>query len=164
MIKQHQMFRHDPDSGVYGDCHRTAIACLLDIHPEEVPHFGQTTMEAKKRGETHDWVADVERFLNSRGLTQVDVVYSGVTLDDLFRFMRARNPHTLYLLGGSSPRGSDHTIICRGGEFEWDPHPDGGFVIGPMSNGLFEVSFLLPISMKALDKSAAEPVSDVPHG
>jgi hypothetical protein len=36
----------------------------------------------------------------------------------------------------------------HGGGFEWDPHPDGGFLFGPMDNGMWEVTFLLPIIVK----------------
>lgn len=146
-----QRHRHDPDNNVYGDCHRTAIACLLDLEPEEVPHFGQLFQEAKDRGERPVWGEEVEAWLNSRGLTQVDVVFSP-DLDGMFNFMQQRNPLTYYLLGGTSPRGSDHTVICRGGGFEWDPHPDGGFLVGPMSHEYYEVSFILPLAMKAQAK------------
>jgi hypothetical protein len=38
MTPHKQRFRHDPANGIYGDCWRTAIACLLDIQPEEIPH------------------------------------------------------------------------------------------------------------------------------
>ena len=34
-----QLHKHDPDNGVWGDCHRTAIGCLLDIEPELIPNF-----------------------------------------------------------------------------------------------------------------------------
>ena len=37
MTPQNQLHKHDPANGVYGDCGRTAIACLLDLHPS--PHF-----------------------------------------------------------------------------------------------------------------------------
>src|SRR5437879_5835280 len=36
---QKQRFQHDPDGGVWGDCHRTAIACALGLPRDEVPHF-----------------------------------------------------------------------------------------------------------------------------
>ena len=39
MTPQTQLNKHDPANGVYGDCGRTVIACLLDLHPSEVPHF-----------------------------------------------------------------------------------------------------------------------------
>lgn len=148
MIRHRQLFRHKPESRIYGDCHRTAIACLLDIQPEDVPHFYLLKVEAQERGESYDWRAEVERFLNTHGITQADVAF-GSTLYELFKYMDAVNPQTLYLLGGESPRGVNHTVICRGGSFEWDPHPDDSFVVGPLDSGYYEVTFLLPLAMRA---------------
>lgn len=157
MIRQHQLFRHDPENGTYGDCHRTAIACLLDLQPQDVPHFYQLKVDALNRGEDFSWRGEVERFLNSKGYTGVDITYTS-SLNELFDYMSLVNPRTLYLLGGTSMRGTNHTVICRGGGFEWDPHPDSDFVIAPLDNGLFEVTFLLPISMRA------DAANGVDHG
>lgn len=156
MIRHRQLFRHEPENGIYGDCHRTAIACLLDLQPQDVPHFYDLQVQATQRGEKYEWRSEVEKFLNAKGFTQADISYAS-TLDDLFAYMGAVNPRTLYLLGGTSVRGANHTVICRGGGFEWDPHPDSNFVNGPLDNGFFEVTFLLPISMLA---DAAAEVRD----
>lgn len=148
MIRRRQLFRHDPDRGVFGDCHRTAIGCLLDMEPETVPHFGEKALAAQQRGEAYDWKPDIEAFLNAHGYTQADVLFGGATVEDLFSFMASRNPDVRYLLGGTSPRGRHHTVICRGGAFEWDPHPDDAFLVRPMEHGYWEVTFLLPLSMR----------------
>jgi hypothetical protein len=39
MTPYKQLVKHDPFNGQYGDCARTAIACLLNMHPSEVEHF-----------------------------------------------------------------------------------------------------------------------------
>lgn len=148
MIRLKQRFRHDPENGVFGDCHRTALACLLNLELDEVPHFYQLKIEAELRAEPFVWRAEVEKFLNTQGLTQADVVFGG-TLEQLFAFMAEWNPQTFYLLGGVSPRRVNHTVICRGGCFEWDTHPDDGFIVGPLDTGTYEITFLLPISMRA---------------
>lgn len=99
-----------------------------------------------------DWQAAQEEWLNARGLTSIDICFdgdAGCRLEDIFGFMQARNPHTYYLLGGRSPRGTNHTVVCCGPGFEWDPHPDGGFLVGPLDNGFWEATFILPLSMKA---------------
>ena len=146
MIRRKQLFSHNPAAGFYGDCHRTAIACLLDMEPQDVPHFAEKGFEAEARGEEYDWRADVERFLNANGLTQIDVNWSD--LDAFFSYMDFSNPDVLYLLGGTSPRGTHHTVICRGGGFEWDPHQSNEFVAKPLGHGLYTATFLLPLSMK----------------
>lgn len=33
-----QLNKRDPENGVFGDCYRTAVACILDKHPSEVIH------------------------------------------------------------------------------------------------------------------------------
>lgn len=156
-MKRHlQLIRHNPDQDQYGDCHRTALACLLDLDdPRDAPHFIGTYEQLKKRGETFAWDEAEERWLNSLGYTSVYVTFgdggedaSRELLDNVFNYMAFRNPNALYLLGGTSPRGTNHTIVCLGGGFYHDPHPDGGFLVGPLYNGYYEVTFLLPISMR----------------
>lgn len=144
MIRRHQLFRHEPHNEIFGDCHRTAIACLLDLEPWEVPHFVQ--LDKTRPG--YRWEDGQAEFLAHRGLFAVDIFFDGASLEGVFGFMQSRNPKAYYLLGGMSPRGTDHTVICCGGGFDWDPHPEGGFLTGPMSHGFFEITFLLPLAMQ----------------
>ncbi len=37
MLQHRQLFLHEPERRSFGDCHRTALACLLNLPPEEVP-------------------------------------------------------------------------------------------------------------------------------
>ena len=143
----HQLYRHDPENGVFGDCHRTAIACLLDMNPANVPHFYEIAHKRKLAGQDRDWREDVEEFLNLHGYTQVDVLFGG-DLEGLFAYMQDRNPGQYYLLGGKSERGLPHTVICCGGRFEHDPHPANMFLQKPFEHGYWEVTYLLPLSMK----------------
>ncbi|NJC36400.1 hypothetical protein GGR60_000890 [Xanthomonas arboricola] len=145
MIRRHQLFRHEPHNEIYGDCHRTAIACLMDLEPWQVPHFAQ--LAATQPG--YDWEAAVAEFLETHGLCSVDVSFgpdNGV--EGVFAYMQSRNPGIRYLLGGMSPRGTNHTVVACGGGYDWDPHPDGGFLVGPLTNGHYEITFLLPLSMQ----------------
>lgn len=150
MKKHIQLFRHEADKGQYGDCHRTALACILNLDkPEHAPHFIGTHENLKKQGEEFDWQAAQERWLNELGYTSVDIVYNGdMPITGLFEFMQHRNPEALYLVGGTSPRGTNHTVVAHGGGFCHDPHPDGGFLVGPMDHGFWEVTFILPLIMK----------------
>lgn len=141
MIKRHQLYRHEPHNDIYGDCHRTAIACLLDKEPWEVPHFGQ--LYAMVPG--YDWRAEERKYLASQGLGMFDVVFDN--LENAFYFMQGWNNNVFYLLGGTSPRGTNHTVICCGDGFYWDPHPDGGFLVGPLDAGYYQITVLIPVSM-----------------
>jgi hypothetical protein len=148
MIKRHQLFRHEPHNEIYGDCHRTAIACLLDKEPWEVPHFVGELYTTSRT----DYVVDLEvdKWLEQFGLFQAHIHFNGeVGLDAIFQYMRMWNPYTFYIMGGTSPRGTPHSVICRGGGFYWDPHPEGGFLPRPYTDdGLYQLTFLLPLSMR----------------
>ena len=161
MRRNKQLFLHDPENMVYGDCHRTALSCLLDLSVVDAPHFigeWEKREELKRQGleqEPYDWQEEQEQWLNSLGYTTADILFGNgesdealVQLEGLLGFMGHRNPHVYYLLGGRSPRGANHTVVCLGGGLEWDPHPDGGFLVGPMDHGFYEVTLLLPTSMK----------------
>lgn len=144
MIRRHQLFRHEPHNEIFGDCHRTAIACLLDLEPWQVPHFTQLANTVPG----YDWEEGVARFLEGRGLCSADVSFGGGDLEGVFGYMHSRNPRAYYLLGGRSPRGTNHTVVCCGGGFAWDPHPAGDFLVGPLSNGFYEITFLMPLAMQ----------------
>src|SRR5690606_6329025 len=57
-----QLLGHDPDNGIYGDCMRTSIAALLDLPPQEVPHFFEGGASA-----ADGWKL-IDEFLAARGL------------------------------------------------------------------------------------------------
>ena len=144
MLFNKQLYRHDPDNGVWGDCHRTAIACLLNLEPEQVPHFGRNGAPA----ETFHRRVDV--FLRCCGLDTFAVLYPGETsLEDVLATQGHLNPRNLYMLGGTSRTGCNHTVICRGGEIIWDPSLDDSGIIGPMDDGYWWISFLVPIHQVA---------------
>lgn len=150
-MKYHkQLNKHEASKAIWGDCHRTALACVLDLDsPKDAPHFIGTHENLKLKGEEFDWQHAQEQWLNGLGYTTVDIFYNGdLPIDTLFEVMHQRNPHAIYLLGGTSPRGFNHTVVARGGGFLHDPHPDGGFLVAPMDHGLWEVTFILPLIMK----------------
>jgi hypothetical protein len=36
-----QLVEYDPVNKIFGDCMRTAIRCILNLRPEDVPPFGE---------------------------------------------------------------------------------------------------------------------------
>lgn len=142
MIHRKQRFRHDPDNGVYGDCHRTALACLLDMEPEEVPHFGGDYTDP---GAFH---LRESEWLESQGLCAASTAFNA-PLEDVLRAQESLNPRVYYLLGGKSRTGCGHTVIGCGGEIVWDPSLDDAGIVAPFdSDGLYWVTWILSISMK----------------
>lgn len=150
MLFQKQLYRHDPQNGVYGDCYRTAIACLLNKPAGEVPHFFSLQNGAITSEEAHKLASD---YLATQGLATFTV---GILCDDLnvlLDAMQKWNPDLYYLLSGESERGTNHTVVCLGGRIIWDPFTgksDCG-LIGPTKtegvNSLYWIEVLMPASI-----------------
>lgn len=104
----------DPDSPV-GNCLQAAIASLLDLPIDDVPHF--VGDDAATDGDLH-WWTQWRRWCTARGLTVRDAAEPG--------------PGELYLGGGPSPRDPQrrsHVAIYRDGELIHDPYPGGTGVV-----------------------------------
>ena len=133
-----QLFRHDPANGVWGDCHRTAIACLLDLEPSDVPHF----MEGDPTAEEFD--RRVAIFLLDRGYVQANFWFEG-SLESVIDVMTKNGGGVYYLLGGTSRNGTAHTVVCGPGGIAHDPAQDNSGIVGPLDNGYYCITLLVPI-------------------
>lgn len=104
MIPVTQTKLHDPDNGVNGNCWRAAIASILEIGIDDIPHLEDAE---------YGWV-DFHEFLLTQGMVP--------------KF--SDDPPEGYVLAvGLSPRGVSHCVVAKDGEFVHDPHPAGGFVL-----------------------------------
>jgi hypothetical protein len=133
MRENKQAYLHDPSNGIYGDCFRTAISCVLEIDRDQVPHVfhdGCDGFEADRR--MNAWLAE-------RGLTQFVLAFEGndLTLEQLLSPVNAacRDALPEFLLYGRSKNGTDHVVICRGNEIVWDPSQDDSGIVGPCKDG-----------------------------
>lgn len=131
-----QRFGHRPADGVWGDCHRAAIASILDLPLDEVQHFGDGGPDGQEFDRrVRDW-------LWKRGLVPVSMVYNA-KLEDVFVCMKSMNPGIYYLLGGASATGVDHTVVGLEDRIVHDPSMNDSGIIGPCeSDGLYWVTFL----------------------
>lgn len=130
---------HKPEEGVYGDCFRTALACLLNAEPEDVPHF----LEGNPPDDQF-WHA-VHLWLRAQGFGLYSVAYEGASLDEVLASQALSNPGVYYLLAGESPRHHAHQVIACDDKIIHDPNPLGGGLIGPCPNdGLYWVNVLVP--------------------
>lgn len=103
------------NEGIPGDCFRSAIAGLLDLNPEDVPHF---MLYANL-----EWWWETRRWLQGRGL---DMRY----IDDLERAKRAVEPWLPVVICGKSPRGTSHAVIGHvDGTLIHDPHPSRAGIV-----------------------------------
>ncbi len=138
---QTQAFLHEPEKGIHGDCARTALACLLELPRDDVPHFAKDVPDSKifhKRMD--DW-------LHSQGYSRVRMIFSG---DDdpetIMSSVSTLNPGLRFQLAGKSKTGVNHVVICKGGKIDHDPSITQSGIVGPCEpNGYYWVEFLTPI-------------------
>lgn len=141
MTPQKQLFRHKPDEGVFGDCARTAIACLLDLAPEEVPHHQRVLEDGEQRELFDAW-------LRPRGFAIAFMAFSEPPAR-MMEIMKANNPGVYYLLSGLSRTGCNHVVICLDGQIVWDPSLDDAGIVGPCDDGCTYIELLVPALLVA---------------
>lgn len=118
--RQHQRFL-ERDGDIPGDCWRTAIACLLEIPRDDVPHF---IHEHGGDEESTDWWYATVAF--------VEAARPGWTLVCLRPYFpiyaHPEDGPARVVLTGGSPRGAWlHCVVADAitGELVHDPFPDG---------------------------------------
>ena len=127
--------KHDPENGTYGDCFRACVASILEIEPDQVPHFCENGEPVTDNGQLTRWLAE-------RDLASFFTVLDGeVARDDLLEHVGAMNPDVHYMLFGKNSEG-DHVVVCHGSRVvhnpAWIPQP----IVGPSSNGFWGVMVL----------------------
>lgn len=139
MTPQSQLIKHDPENGQYGDCQRTCVAVILDLHPSEVPHFCDDPTATREDDDW--WEKRQSRWMAERGLTVATFAYSGeVSLDQVMLWTSKQNPTTPMILLGRSGTGCNHVVVVLDGEIACDPSGSG--IVGPSIEGLWEVSVI----------------------
>lgn len=135
MLKHRQLFHHDPANGVHGDCMRTAIACLLEVSPQDVPHFLHDGCD----GAT--FIDRIDEYLAEQGLVLVAIPFMDTPANVMDSMMNT-NPNIRYLISGQSERGIDHVVIACNGKIIWDTHHSDAGLIAPCASGYTWVEFL----------------------
>ncbi len=113
MTPHKQKYKHDPENGIYGDCFRTSVACLLDVDPEEVPHSHRPDETGRRQNEV------MRGYLSTKGYgLAVIPFYSTATAsaEEAATLFSHFCPDQPYLLGGETGDGVGHVVICNGGE------------------------------------------------
>lgn len=141
MKPQKQRFRHNPAQGVYGDCHRTAIAIVLDLEAEDVPHFMDGNAYRKGGGPKANEL--FEMWLNERGISTISFPFPGENLARVLDTIASCNPLSkpAFILAGSSRNGCNHSVVACDGEIVCDPSLDDSGIIGPCDDGHYWVTF-----------------------
>lgn len=131
MIEYTMLQLADVDNKIIGDCYRTAIACVLEREPSEVPHFMDFTWgewEARK------WLK--AEYGLTIAQTRVDKMSNGWVLN------LAKGEHDVFhLMIGDTVRGLKHAVVGRNGSVVWDPHPSRAGL-----TTVTEMEFLIPLN------------------
>lgn len=145
MTPHKQLLKHEPDKGIMGDCYRTAVACLLDLPPDDVPHFyaNENKSDPEVRKELQNWLVKEHRL-------GIAAVYFNcqLSITEVMEFVGRWNPGLYYLFSGGSERDTFHVVVCRDGKMVHDPHPSGAGLIGPFQD-TYCCEFLVPAALLA---------------
>lgn len=137
MKPQKQLHRHRPPT-TYGDCHRTAIAIVLDMDARDVPHFADGAVSGDEQA------ARAEAWLNALGIVTLNVLFPGDTpLQAILDHVAAVNQRSkpVFLLSGMSRNGCEHVVVGYDGEIACDPSIDNSGIVGPCRDGFYWVTF-----------------------
>lgn len=140
MTPHKQMFRHEPASGIFGDCWRTAIACILDLHPTEVPHISDRELpSAEFNRRTNEYLA-------TQGMIKIEWAHPcgeahEESLRILFNNMLIINPGIYYILSGRSRTGCNHAVVALGDKIVHDPSLDDAGIVGPCDDGFYWITW-----------------------
>lgn len=138
MIPYKQLVNHDPDNNSFGDCFRTAIACVLEILPEKVPHvFEQGVTDQEGCDKMREW-------LGQRGLSLVEVPMD-YTLQVVLDWAARQIPDGHYLLSGKSDAGCGHMVVCKGNQIVHDPAMRENPIVGPLDGRLYWVGIIAKV-------------------
>lgn len=113
--------------GDQGNCFATAIGCILNRDPAEIPNF--CCIADNWREATNEW-------LKSLGLFYMDVSLPGDLRDELTRFWG------WHVISGDGPRGRRHAVVGWRGDIYHDPHPSRDGLLGMRDD--WEFGLLVP--------------------
>ncbi len=138
-LPQHQLYL-DANGDPCGDCWRTALAILLGIERDTVPHFLHLYQEPAPE----DPNLSARWFTESQAWVEANVPgYVLRSYEVKFPFwLDGRVPDRAYphvVLTGKSPRGVwNHCVVVDAvtGDLAHDPHPAGGGVLDPFCDVL----------------------------
>lgn len=140
MIEYKQMYLHVPSEGIIGDCWRTCIACILDIHPNTLPHY------YKQYWKDGDNIAPLVQARTNEELRDYGVVYTEYPLQCTLEELRTYLTHyykDMYVIVGCNSKNGGHSVIIKNKDYIWDPAIDNSGCEGPMEDGYFWIGLLV---------------------
>ena len=121
--------RHDPPN-TYGDCFSACVATLLGGKP---PHFFEDGYDSELAFNR------LEKWLKPQGLVVCFNFFDGSTpLDEVLEYWGKINPEVPAILLGASAN-ADHCVCIRGNQIIHDPSISRCGLVGPNSNGYWNL-------------------------
>lgn len=134
---QLQDMAHDPNAGIWGDCHRTACAMVLGIDKTLIPNFyneliGNHALANEKYSE----------FFLGLGLTQIQIAIPGddVSFSTITESREAQSPGTPYVVGVAGSQGVNHSVAIKDG-FVFDPMGREATRYFPCNDGFYWITY-----------------------
>lgn len=134
MIRYKQLYKHDPENNIWGDCGRTCIACLLEIEPIYVPHFFDNNNENGNE--------DMRNWLLARGYNILQIALNVQDLEIALEWANRTIKQDYYILLGTSHNKVNHVVICKEDKIVHDPSIDNSGIIGPADDGHFWIDLI----------------------
>lgn len=145
MIYNKQLFKHEPKKGYFGDCHRTCLACILNISPEEIPNFGIYYDNPEK------FIEEERKWHLINNIISIVCPYTG-SIEGILKTQKEQNPNTYYILSGISKNDLGHSVVCLNDEIIWDPALDNSGIVRPFNDGYYWVQFIGSIKGRYADE------------
>lgn len=124
----------DIKNKIYGDCYRTAVACILERPLEEVPHNW-----VDQKPKMNEWI-------KGQGYRIINMCYDGkYKLPDILIWCSQAFHGMHYILAGTSPRYNDldHVVICLNDQMIWDTHPNRAYISEPSTTGFWHMEIIV---------------------
>jgi hypothetical protein len=126
--------KHIPERGMYGDCFTAALASILDLPIDQVPHFSKLYPKDDKKRQNA-----IEDFLFKKGYYLILLDYlSGIR--EIEKISPAHSGGYYHLILGLDHDDDGHACVGFNGKLVHDPHPSQRWLANPKSEwklGLF---------------------------
>lgn len=124
-----QLNPHIPEIGLIGDCFRTCLACMLNLHPSEVPNFAEIGYDSGTEYVSPEAQEAVQTFLRELGLTLIEYPVADNPVEMVTKSLAFINGEDFcYMLSGKGAAGHGHVCLYRGSELLWCPSGTKGIV------------------------------------
>lgn len=138
-MKYHkQLIEHDPINGKYGDCYRTCIACLLNVHPNDIPHiynYDHTKLDEDTyiKTRTANWHFLQKYLIAMHGVSIATCFFKTNSLKNILNTIRNSHEYCTVILGGVNKNGVGHVVLVNKNGIIHDTSGNG--ISGPITEG-----------------------------